>query len=144
MATGQSYLSTLPLWQLSEPDILELGLIFIRFFVSILGSDEVNSGTTATVCILRNNVELVVGHVGDSRAILSRNGRPIRLTIDHEPELPTEADRIRSHGGQVTWNSIGVGQVNGRLAMTRSIGDADLKRYGVTAQPQIRSIEVRA
>ena len=40
-------------------------------------------------------------------------------------------------------NSLGVPQVNGRLAMTRSIGDVELKQYGVTAEPDIRSIEVR-
>ena len=44
------------------------------------------SGTTATVCLLRNSVELVVAHCGDSRALLCRNGDVMRLTTDHKRE----------------------------------------------------------
>lgn len=39
-------------------------------------------------------------------------------------------------------DSIGRHLVNGRLAMTRSLGDLDLKPFGVTAQPDTRSLEV--
>ena len=34
-------------------------------------------------------------------------------------------------------------QVNGRLAMTRSIGDFDLKPYGVTAKPEYSYKQVK-
>ena len=63
-------------------------------------SDEATfkSGTTATVCLLRNSVELVVGHVGDSVAILCRDGNPLRLSIDHEPENDEESKRILKKG----------------------------------------------
>ncbi len=44
--------------------------------------------------------------------------------------------RIRQSGGFVTWNSVGQANVNGRLAMTRSIGDFDLKKSGVIAEPE--------
>ena len=43
----------------------------------------------------------------------------------------------------MTWNSLGQPNVNGRLAMTRSIGDFDLKNMGVIAQPETRRIKVR-
>lgn len=33
-------------------------------------------------------------------------------------------------------------QVNGRLGMTRSIGDTDLKGFGVVAHPHLKSLEV--
>lgn len=45
-------------------------------------------------------------------------------------------------GGSIIANSHGTGLVNGRLAMTRSIGDLDLKPYGVIALPYTRSLEV--
>ena len=51
--------------------------------------------------------------------------------------------RIKKSGGFVTWNSLGQPNVNGRLAMTRSIGDFDLKNMGVIAQPETRRIKVR-
>lgn len=107
------------------------------------GDSEFNTGTTATVCLLRNNIELVVGHVGDTRAILCREGEALRLTRDHTPEDAEECERIKKSGGKISENSLGVGVVNGRLAMTRSIGDIELKSFGVSAEPYIRSIRVR-
>lgn len=104
---------------------------------------EGSSGTTATVCLLRNNIELVVGHVGDSRAVLCREGEALRLTHDHTPDDHEEAARIKAAGGRVSDNSLGVPQVNGRLAMTRSIGDVEMKPFGVTADPYIRSIRIK-
>lgn len=104
---------------------------------------EVNTGSTATICLLRDNIELVIGHVGDSRAILCRGGEAIRLTKDHCPDDHEEKKRIKAAGGFVSNNSLGIAHVNGRLTMTRSIGDLELKCYGVTAEPHIRSIEVR-
>lgn len=50
------------------------------------GQEEAISGSTATVCLLRNSIELVVGHVGDSRAVLCRNGEAMRLTNEHRYE----------------------------------------------------------
>lgn len=45
--------------------------------------------------------------------------------------------------GFIKYDSLGRGLVNGRLAMTRSIGDLDLKPYGVIAQPDTKKFEVR-
>ncbi|XP_022087933.1 protein phosphatase 1K, mitochondrial-like [Acanthaster planci] len=102
-----------------------------------------NSGTTATVCLLRNGNELVVANVGDSRAILCRKGRAVRLSRDHQPEVDSERERIEASKGFISWNSKGHPLVNGALAMTRSIGDGPLKRYGVTAQPETKSVEIK-
>ena len=74
---------------------------------------------------------------------MCRGGQAIQLTKDHHPDDSKEKSRIKQHKGFVSENSLGVPQVNGRLAMTRSIGDVELKQYGVTAEPDIRSIEVR-
>ncbi|OXB84084.1 UNVERIFIED_CONTAM: hypothetical protein H355_012202, partial [Colinus virginianus] len=101
-----------------------------------------NSGTTATVALLRDGIELVVASVGDSRALLCRKGKAMKLTIDHTPERKEEKERIRKCGGFVAWNSLGQPHVNGRLAMTRSIGDLDLKNSGVIAQPETKRVQL--
>ncbi|XP_028658591.1 protein phosphatase 1K, mitochondrial [Erpetoichthys calabaricus] len=101
-----------------------------------------SAGTTATVALLRDGVELVVASVGDSRALLCRKGKAHKLTVDHTPERKDEKDRIKKSGGFVAWNSLGQPHVNGRLAMTRSIGDFDLKRIGVIAEPETKRINL--
>nr|XP_032825358.1 protein phosphatase 1K, mitochondrial-like [Petromyzon marinus] len=100
-------------------------------------------GTTATVALLRDGVELVVGSVGDSRAILCRRGLSRKLTEDHTPERRDEKERIQKCGGFIAWTSLGQPHVNGRLAMTRSIGDIALKAVGVTAEPDTRRIMLK-
>ncbi len=45
-------------------------------------------------------------------------------------------------GGVIIHSSIGRARVNGRLEMTRSLGDVDLKRFGVIAEPEIRHMKV--
>nr|XP_020140131.1 protein phosphatase 1K, mitochondrial [Microcebus murinus] len=100
------------------------------------------SGTTATVALLRDGIELVVASVGDSRAILCRKGKPMKLTTDHTPERKDEKERIKKCGGFIAWNSLGQPHVNGRLAMTRSIGDLDLKSSGVIAEPETKRIKL--
>nr|XP_020442305.1 protein phosphatase 1K, mitochondrial-like [Monopterus albus] len=101
------------------------------------------AGTTATVAMLRDGVELVVGSVGDSRAVLCRKGRASKLTTDHTPDRKDERQRIQRFGGFVTWNSVGQTNVNGQLAMTRSIGDFHLKSSGVIAEPETRRLTVQ-
>jgi protein phosphatase 1K len=48
------------------------------------------SGSTATICLLHNSVDLYIGHVGDSRAILCRSGEARKITTDHVPTLIAE------------------------------------------------------
>lgn len=48
------------------------------------------AGSTATVCLLRGGVELAIGHVGDSRAILCRSGHAMELSYDHCPSVTSE------------------------------------------------------
>ncbi|XP_033480180.1 protein phosphatase Mn(2+)-dependent 1K [Epinephelus lanceolatus] len=109
----------------------------LHFSPSVPG---VNAGTTSTVALLRDGIELVVGSVGDSRAMLCRKGKALKLTDDHTPERKDEKERIKRSGGFITWNSLGQSNVNGRLAMTRSIGDFDLKKTGVIAEPETRRV----
>ena len=43
-------------------------------------------------------------NIGDSRAILSRHGKAIDLTVDHKPDSPSEKARIEKLGGYVKWH----------------------------------------
>lgn len=52
-------------------------------------------------------------------------------------------NRIELSQGKVVVDDVGRGMVNGRLAMTRSIGDLELKRFGVSAVPDVRKIKVK-
>ncbi|KAA8652696.1 type 2C protein phosphatase PTC1 [Aspergillus tanneri] len=72
---------------------------------------------------------LYTANVGDARAILSRNGRALRLSYDHKGSDENEGKRIANAGGLILNN-----RVNGVLAVTRALGDAYLKDL-VTGHP---------
>lgn len=53
------------------------------------------SGSTGTVILINEKQEIVVGSVGDSRCVLSRNGKAIELSSDHRlNSRPDERKRI--------------------------------------------------
>ena len=56
-------------------------------------------GSTAVTAILINCQKLVVANVGDSRAVICRNGVAKQLSVDHEPDK--ERNRIEDRGGFV-------------------------------------------
>ena len=68
----------------------------------------------------------------------------MRLTQDHKPTEPKEIERITRAGGRITTPSLGRPRVNSKLDMSRSIGDVELKQFGVSAEPDTRHIQVRA
>lgn len=118
---------------------------FARYIYSadIKNEEMRGSGTTATVAILRNSVQLVTAHVGDSRALVYRKGEVALLTRDHDPEDRSERERVINERGIIVWTSLGRALVGGRLAMTRSLGDMDLKAYGVSPIPETSTIEIK-
>ncbi|KAI3796924.1 hypothetical protein L1987_39611 [Smallanthus sonchifolius] len=107
------------------------------------------SGTTA-VTLIKQGQHLIIGNVGDSRAILCTRNKdnslvPVQLTVDLKPNLPEEAERIRKCKGRVfalrdepevarVWlpNSNAPG-----LAMARALGDFCLKDFGLISDPQV-------
>ncbi|KQK10544.1 probable protein phosphatase 2C 9 [Brachypodium distachyon] len=94
-------------------------------------------GSTAVVAVV-SPTQLVVGNAGDSRAVLSRAGVPIELSVDHKPDRPDELERIQAAGGRVIyWDGA---RVLGVLAMSRAIGDGYLKPF-VTAEPEVTVTE---
>lgn len=93
------------------------------------------SGTTATVLYVADG-GIVVGNVGDSRAVLSLGASYhgnttvgfLQLTVDHIASDPSERNRVESLGGFVSSDNKtdSIARVNGTLAVSRSIGDAAL------------------
>uniref|UniRef100_A0A8C6WZ95 Protein phosphatase 1G n=1 Tax=Neogobius melanostomus TaxID=47308 RepID=A0A8C6WZ95_9GOBI len=84
------------------------------------GSD---SGTTAVVALIRGK-QLIVANAGDSRCVVSENGKAVDMSYDHKPEDELELARIKNAGGKVTMD----GRVNGGLNLSRAIGDHFYKR----------------
>ncbi|KAH7428673.1 hypothetical protein KP509_09G011100 [Ceratopteris richardii] len=113
------------------------------------GIDSISSGTTAVVLVKQGN-DLAVGNVGDSRAVLGAKADDgsliaVQLTIDHKPEIPREAERIKRYDGRVfalqrepcvlrVW--LPHRNVPG-LAMSRALGDYCLKNHGVISVPEV-------
>ncbi|MCJ1359674.1 MAG: hypothetical protein MMC33_009676 [Icmadophila ericetorum] len=86
---------------------------------------------------------LVTSHVGDTRILLcrTRNGEAVRLTMDHHPDNPIEGERLRKYAASFVTDSFGEERMSG-LANTRAFGDMASKRQGVSAEPEIRRIEL--
>ncbi|EOA34224.1 hypothetical protein CARUB_v10021735mg [Capsella rubella] len=107
------------------------------------------SGTTS-VTLIKQGEDLVVGNIGDSRAVLATRDEDnaliaVQLTVDLKPDLPGESARIQKCKGRVfalqdepevarVWlpNSDSPG-----LAMARAFGDFCLKDYGLISIPDI-------
>jgi protein phosphatase 2C family protein 2/3 len=97
------------------------------------------AGSTAVVSLITDK-SLYIANCGDSRAIISSNGKALALSVDHKPTLPDEKTRIYNSGGFLQ-----SGRVNGQLAVSRSLGDFVYKtntgipseEQTVTANPDI-------
>ena len=92
-------------------------------------------GTTATICLIRNENHqrvLYVANVGDSAAVLVRRDGVEQLTYDHKATDRSEVERVKLHGG-----SIYKGRLKGSLALTRSLGDHYLKNSGLSYEPSL-------
>jgi serine/threonine protein phosphatase PrpC len=95
------------------------------------GHDDSNDGDVSTTT-QTTTIKITTANVGDSRVCLYRPNEPaVRMTTDHVPTLPKEAQRIQAAGGFVR-----NGRVCGVLAISRSLGDQSLKQY-VVARPCI-------
>lgn len=57
-------------------------------------------GSTAVTAIVIDGKDLWVANIGDSRAVICRNGTAEQLTVDHEPH--SERRKIEKRGGFVT------------------------------------------
>jgi len=103
-------------------------------------------GSTALIALLKFDPKaegsgeesvptLIMGNVGDSRAVACVGGTAVPLTVDAKPTRPDEVARVVDRGGFVVG-----GRVGGQLAVTRSLGDRDLKSMGQVSQSRSRSL----
>ena len=79
-------------------------------------------GCTGVFLWIDSQWRCFVANVGDSRAVLSRKGKALRLSYDHKPSSDEEESRIVSLGGFVTADNKAIpGRVNGTLGVSRYI-----------------------
>lgn len=57
-------------------------------------------GCTANVLMIKDNY-LFCSNAGDSRCILACNGKPVPMSVDHKPHLPSERQRILKAGSTI-------------------------------------------
>lgn len=91
-------------------------------------------GSTAVTAILINGERLVVANVGDSRAVICKNGEAKQLSVDHEPSK--ERTMIERRGGFVSNLPGDVPRVDGQLAVARAFGDKSLKLH-LSSEPDV-------
>ena len=84
---------------------------------------------------------LYIANAGDSRCVLSANGKAVPLTTDHKPHLLSERQRILKAGSTINSE----GRIDGNLNLSRAIGDIRYKKnknlrpheHPVTAFPDV-------
>jgi len=92
----------------------------LRKLPEVVNGDD-KSGSTV-VCVLISPSNIYFANCGDSRVVLSRNGKLAFSTQDHKPINPIEKERIQNAGGSVM-----IQRVNGSLAVSRALGDFEYK-----------------
>ncbi|XP_054785100.1 probable protein phosphatase 2C 65 [Prosopis cineraria] len=114
-----------------------------------INTNSFYSGSTA-VTVIKQGDQLIIGNLGDSRAVLCTRGArdqliPLQLTVDLKPDIPSEAERIRSCEGRVfaeeeepdVYRMWMPDEDCPGLAMSRAFGDFCLKDYGLISSPDV-------
>jgi len=111
-----------------------------------------SGATVAACCISCDGSEAWFAHAGDSRAVLGdlESGTAHFITGEHKAHDPGESKRLEEAGAQVITKQYEDGELVSRifipktgvpgLAMSRSLGDGCLKKYGVTAEPDVHDV----
>ena len=107
----------------------------------ILGDTSLknNVGSTATIVLLLKSCKefpskkyIICANIGDSRGYILSRQKLEQITNEHNCRNENEVSRIKQSGGIVFNN-----RVYGTLMLTRSFGDKEMKKYGVTCEPDI-------
>jgi len=95
----------------------------------VLQMDDLQyQGSTAVAVWLHEDTKshkrtLVSANLGDSRAILCRDGKAIDVTRDHKPSDDIEKKRILSMGEKIVWDAYCQVHRVRNLSLSRAIGD---------------------
>ncbi|KAK3256622.1 hypothetical protein CYMTET_34239, partial [Cymbomonas tetramitiformis] len=106
-----------PPTQAEVENALEDGFIQLdKNFLQIASRQLINAGSTAVVALYcgsgPGDLSMYIANLGDSRAVLCRGGKAVRLSEDHKPSRRDERNRIEKAGGIVA-------QVQGIWRVTR-------------------------
>jgi len=116
-------------------------------FNRIAEAEDLTDGSTVAVAII-DGARLVVGSVGDSELVLSRDGKAIPLCEVHNPSKnPAEAQRVQREGGVLVDARVAhpLAPQAYSLALSRAIGDFPFKSpqltrghpSGVSSEPDV-------
>ncbi|EEF42026.1 protein phosphatase 2c, putative [Ricinus communis] len=94
-------------------------------------------GATA-VCVWILEDTVFIANIGDAKAVLARSSEALVLTREHKAIYPVERARIQKAGGSISAN----GRLQGRLEVSRALGDRQFKKVGVIATPDIHSFDL--
>ena len=86
---------------------------------------------TTFVGVIITDKQIYCANVGDSRAVMCRGARGVDLSRDHKPSSASELARVQAAGGVIR-----NGRLGGLLAMTRALGDFELKNPKKPPQKQ--------
>lgn len=117
----------------------------------ILQNNKFDMQGSTAVTVLLGRDELWSANLGDSRAVLCRDGEAIDLTVDHKPNSVEEKSRIEALGGNVRWygylgpdrqpvQGMGAYRINGNLAVSRAFGDR-LETPFVSDEPDVEKFD---
>jgi len=100
-------------------------------------------GTTVTIVILystiQNGLSLQVINLGDSQAVVSKNGLAMNISVEHKPDNPREKVRILRECmiNSMKYSDVVEGNTLGGLGPSRTIGDYDTDKYFKGSIPEI-------
>lgn len=114
-------------------------LAFERVDKGLMQRQANRVGTTATVCLISTQGVVYTANVGDSSAYLISLTESIALTANHRCDDTAERERLLYPSHSASHVQIIKDRVNGRLMLTRALGDHDLKSSGVLCTPFVSS-----
>ena len=91
-------------------------------------------GSTGTIVVVNNRI-IYCANVGDSKCYYINGNEAIQITEDHNCNNKVEVDTLKNKGVAVFR-----GRVYGSLNLTRSFGDTEFKKDGITSTPYIKKI----
>ena len=99
------------------------GKFFMTTFITLVFSFSTATGVLVTP------KHFFMMNIGDSRSVVCRKSEVFFATDDHKPTHYSERMRIEKAGGHVSQN-----RVNGQLAVSRALGDFEMKRNSTCDQ----------